>query len=81
MRRTPALIVGGGLAGAATAIGLARAGLPHLLVERSRETGDAICGGFLSWRTLETLAGLGIDPDTLNPDRVTRAHLRGQSPG
>ena len=75
MRRTPALIVGGGLAGAATAIGLARAGLPHLLVERSRETGDAICGGFLSWRTLETLAGLGIDPDTLNPDRVTRARI------
>jgi 2-polyprenyl-6-methoxyphenol hydroxylase-like FAD-dependent oxidoreductase len=67
MRRTPALIVGGGLAGAATAIGLARAGLPHLLVERSRETGDAICGGFLSWRTLETLAGLGIDPDSSTP--------------
>ncbi len=75
MRRTPALIVGGGLAGAATAIGLARAGLPHLLVERTRETGDTICGGFLSWRTLETLAGLGIDPDTLNPDRVTRARI------
>ncbi|MEG8026020.1 FAD-dependent monooxygenase [Sphingomonas aurantiaca] len=75
MRRTPALIVGGGLAGAATAIGLARAGLPHLLVERSRETGDAICGGFLSWRTLETLAGLGIDPDMLNPTRVTRARI------
>ena len=75
MRRTPALIVGGGLAGAATAIGLARASLPHLLVERSRETGDAICGGFLSWRTLETLGGLGIDPDTLNPERVTRARI------
>lgn len=75
MRRTPALIVGGGLAGAATAIGLARAGLPHLLVERSRETGDAICGGFLSWRTLETLDGLGIDPDMLNPQRVTRARI------
>jgi flavin-dependent dehydrogenase len=75
MRRTPALIVGGGLAGAATAIGLAHAGLPHLLVERSRETGDAICGGFLSWRTLETLAQLGIDPDTLNPERVTHARI------
>ena len=75
MRRTPALIVGGGLSGAATAIGLARAGLPHLLVERSRETGDAICGGFLSWRTLETLAGLGIAPDTLNPDRIARIRV------
>ncbi len=75
MRRTPALIVGGGLAGAATAIGLARAGLPHLLVERSRETGDAICGGFLSWRTLETLARLGIAPETLNADRITRVRV------
>ncbi len=75
MRRTPALIVGGGLAGAATAIGLARAGRPHLLIERLRETGDAICGGFLSWRTLETLVGLGIDTDTLNPQRVTRARI------
>ena len=75
MRRTPALIVGGGPAGAAAAIGLARAGLPHLLLERSRETGDALCGGFLSWRTLETLATLGIDPDTLNPARVTRVRL------
>jgi flavin-dependent dehydrogenase len=75
MRRTPALIVGGGPAGAATAIRLARAGLPHVLLERSRETGDALCGGFLSWRTLETVRRLGIDPDVLNPARVTRVRL------
>ncbi|MEG3163716.1 FAD-dependent monooxygenase [Sphingomonas sp. PB2P19] len=74
MRRTPALIVGGGPAGAAAAIGLARAGRPHLLLERSCETGDALCGGFLSWRTLDTLAGLGLDADTLNPARLT--HVR-----
>lgn len=83
MRRTPvrpdgALIVGGGPAGAATAIQLARAGAPHLLVERTRETGDAICGGFLSWRTLETLATLGIDADTLNPVAVRRARVFGR---
>ena len=70
-----ALIVGGGPAGAATACLLARAGLPHLLVERSTETGDALCGGFLSWRTLDRLATLGIAADTLNPTRVTRARL------
>jgi flavin-dependent dehydrogenase len=75
VRRTPALIVGGGPAGAAAAIGLARAGRPHLLLERSRETGDALCGGFLSWRTLETLAGLGIDPDALNPARLTQVRV------
>jgi flavin-dependent dehydrogenase len=75
VRRTPALIVGGGPAGASAAILLARAGTPHLLLERDRTTGDALCGGFLSWRTLESLARLGIDPDALGPGRVTRVRL------
>ena len=75
MRRTPALILGGGPAGAATAILLARAGARHLLIERQRETGDALCGGFLSWRTLETLASLGIEAEALNPDSLTRLRL------
>jgi len=75
MRRTPALIVGGGPAGATLALRLARAGLPHLLVERSRETGDALCGGFLSWRTLALLERLGIAGEALNPAAVTRVRL------
>jgi flavin-dependent dehydrogenase len=75
MRRTPALIVGGGPAGASAAIVLARAGAPHLLVERSRETGDALCGGFLSWRTLESLRGLGVEPEALGPARITHVRL------
>jgi flavin-dependent dehydrogenase len=75
MRRTPALILGGGPAGASTAIRLAQAGLPHLLIERSRETGDALCGGFLSWRTLESLASLGIEPEALGPARVHTVRL------
>ena len=69
------LIVGGGPAGAAAAIALARAGEQPLQIERARETGDAICGGFLSWRTLETLAQLGIDADALNPAPTTRVRL------
>jgi flavin-dependent dehydrogenase len=75
VRRTPALIIGGGPAGASAAIRLARAGTPHLLLERSRETPDALCGGFLSWRTLESLASLGIDPDVLGPARVGKVRL------
>ena len=71
----PLLIVGGGPAGAATAIALARAGERALLIERSRETGDALCGGFLSWRTLETLAQLGVEADALNPSPTTRVRL------
>ena len=75
MRRTPALIVGSGLAGAAAAGELARAGLPHLLIERSRETGDAICGGFLSWQTMRTLERLGIDEATLGGVAVDQVRL------
>ncbi|RHW17641.1 FAD-binding monooxygenase [Sphingomonas gilva] len=54
------LIVGGGPAGSAAAIRLARWGIRPLLIERTREPGDALCGGFLSWRTLDGLARLGI---------------------
>jgi flavin-dependent dehydrogenase len=71
----PALIVGGGPAGSAAAITLARGGTRTLLLERTRDTGDAICGGFLSWRSLETLDRLGVEADALNRERVTRARL------
>jgi flavin-dependent dehydrogenase len=56
VRRTAALIVGGGPAGAAAAITLARGGAAALVVERDAETRDHLCGGFVSWRTLETLS-------------------------
>jgi flavin-dependent dehydrogenase len=69
------LIVGGGPAGAAAAIGLARAGLPPLLIERDAETRDALCGGFLSWATLKRLAGLGVDPLALGAHPVERVTL------
>lgn len=62
MRRTDPIIIGGGPAGSAAAITLARAGATPLILERQRETGDAICGGFLSWRTLATLERLGVTP-------------------
>lgn len=75
MRRTSALIVGGALAGSAAAITLARGGARPVVLERARETGDALCGGFLSWRTLDRLDALGIEPDRLNRRRVTRVHL------
>lgn len=54
---------------------LARAGSPHLLIERTRETGDALCGGFLSWRTLAALDRLGVAADGLNTVSISRVRL------
>jgi flavin-dependent dehydrogenase len=75
VRRTPALIVGGGPSGATLALRLAQAGLPHVLLERTRETGDAICGGFLSWRTLAMLERLGVSGTALNLVETTHVRL------
>lgn len=60
MRRSDPLILGAGPAGATAALCLARADARPLIIERDRETGDALCGGFISWRTRETLARLGV---------------------
>ena len=70
-----AIIVGAGPAGSAAAIGLARGGAKPLLLERARETGDALCGGFLSWRTLARLDALGIDRAALGGQAVRRVRL------
>ena len=75
MRRA-ALIVGGGPAGSAAAITLARGGHAPLLVERTRETADALCGGFISWRTIDSLERLGIDPDAVAADIKSRYESR-----
>lgn len=61
MRRVPALVVGGGPAGAATAITLARRGVAAELIERTAGPHDLVCGGFLGWDALAALERLGID--------------------
>lgn len=72
---TDAIVIGAGPAGSAAAIGLARAGAKTLLLERSRATGDALCGGFLSWRSLARLEKLGIGSAALCGQDVTRVRL------
>ena len=75
MRVEDPLIVGGGPAGSAAAIQLARAGYRPLLLERTREPADALCGGFLSWRTLDALARLGLDRTALGGAAANRLRL------
>jgi flavin-dependent dehydrogenase len=71
----PALILGGGPAGTAAAIALAAGGVRAVMIERERETRDALCGGFLSWRSLRTLAALGVTADELNRERIVHTRL------
>lgn len=70
-----AVIVGAGPAGASTAVALASLGHPTVMLERARETADAICGGFLSWRTVERLGAMGIDVAALGAPAITRLEL------
>lgn len=77
MRRTDPLILGAGPAGCAAAIVLARAGAQPLLVDREAQAGDALCGGFLGWRTVERLQDLALDPATLGAHPVERLVLYG----
>ncbi len=75
MRIPPPLIIGAGPAGCAAAIALARAGDRPLLVDRDEHVGDPLCGGFISWRTADQLAALGVDCQRLGSHRVTRLRI------
>lgn len=69
------VIVGGGLAGAAAGITLARAGRAPLLLEREVGAHDKLCGEFLSGEAVAALAGLGVDARGLGAAPVTRVEI------
>jgi flavin-dependent dehydrogenase len=75
VRRAAALIVGGGPAGSAAAIALARAGVAAELIERTDGPHDTVCGGFLGWDALAALEGLGLDPEALGARPISRLRL------
>jgi len=59
------LVLGGGVAGCAAAIALARKGRRVTLIEREPTPRHKVCGEFLSGEALEDLHGLGIDVASL----------------
>ena len=71
----PSLIVGGGPAGSAAAITLARAGQAPLVIERSASVSPVVCGGFLGWDALAALRRLDIDLDALGARPIQHVRL------
>lgn len=57
------------------AIVLARAGVAADLIDRDESVSDALCGGFLSWRSAERLRACGIGPIELGAHPIEKLVL------
>jgi menaquinone-9 beta-reductase len=79
LNRIPAqdevLILGGGVAGCAASIALARKGRRVTLIEREPAPRHKVCGEFLSGEALEDLELLGIDVSSLGAVPVSYVRL------
>ncbi|MEO7028350.1 MAG: FAD-dependent oxidoreductase, partial [Acidobacteriaceae bacterium] len=69
------LVLGGGVAGCAAAIALARRGRSVTLVERESISRHKVCGEFLSGEALEDLHALGIDVASLGAVPINTVRL------
>src|SRR5262245_18727667 len=75
MRDTPYIAVGGGLAGAAFALELARNGEPVVLLESTRGPHHKVCGEFLSAEAQALLSYLGLDLGALGATEISTFRL------
>ncbi|HTX77226.1 MAG TPA: NAD(P)/FAD-dependent oxidoreductase [Terracidiphilus sp.] len=69
------LILGGGVAGCAASIALARNGQSVTLIEREPTPRHKVCGEFLSGEALEDLSALGIDVTSLGAVPIHKVRL------
>lgn len=72
---TPALVIGGGLAGAGLAVSLASAGRAVTLIERETRAQHKVCGEFISAEAMLYLRDLGIDLDALGAVSIDRVGM------
>lgn len=70
-------VIGGGLAGCAAAITLARAGRDVVLLEAQVGPSHKVCGEFLSAEALDDLQFLGIDPVALGAVPIGEVRFAG----
>lgn len=68
-------VIGGGPAGSAVAILLARQGREVCLLERKREAQHKVCGEFISWEAAHYLQALDIDLGSAGAVPITRMRL------
>ena len=66
------IIAGGGLAGLCNAISLSRAGLKVHVIEQKSYPVHKVCGEYISNETLPFLQSLQINPDQLNPSKISK---------
>jgi len=75
MRQAEALVIGGGVAGAAVAARLARAGRAVVLIERRAGAHDKVCGEFVSSEAALYLRDLNIDLERLGAVQISTVWL------
>jgi flavin-dependent dehydrogenase len=73
--RPDAIVIGGGLAGAAAAFSLAKGGAKTVLLERSKGPHHKVCGEFLSGEALLELRLMGLEPRTLGAVPLDRVRV------
>jgi 2-polyprenyl-6-methoxyphenol hydroxylase-like FAD-dependent oxidoreductase len=76
MAAIDAVVIGGGLAGAAFALELARHGRDVVVLERTATPHLKVCGDFLGGNAQELLAYLGLDLKSMGATAITTLRLR-----
>src|SRR5688500_3345908 len=83
MEHWDVVVVGGGPAGAASALAVRRADptATVLVLDRAGFPRDKVCGDGIAPEALDVLAGLGVDPEALTDGFASVPRLRLRSPG